>query len=182
MPYKDREKARESKRRWTAKLSKDEKRIIYLRRVKHKSCLVCGVDIVGAEKKRYCIICGQNSKSEKLKGNTFYKLVKSRPKGEKHHNWKGGKTFWKKKIWDSKKYKEWRRACMERDSFTCQWCRQIGGALEVHHIRSFSELLDIYNIKNKEEADSEERLWDLHLGITLCVRCHNTTKNGRPKI
>ncbi len=36
-------------------------------------------------------------------------------------------------------YKEWRQEVFERDNYTCQCCQQLGGALQAHHIRSWSK-------------------------------------------
>jgi 5-methylcytosine-specific restriction endonuclease McrA len=46
-------------------------------------------------------------------------------------------------IRTSTNYLLWRKACMERDNFTCQKTGQYGGKLEVHHINNFSEFPEL---------------------------------------
>lgn len=55
-------------------------------------------------------------------------------------------------------YKAWRTAVFERDSYTCQHCKVVGGELNAHHILGFAEYFD--------------KRFDLDNGLTLCVTCH----------
>lgn len=77
---------------------------------------------------------------------------------EKHPAWKGGVTSLSEAIRASITYKQWRRAVMQRDKFTCQECGQVGGNLSAHHIKKFS-------------TNPELRLF-VPNGITLCRSCH----------
>lgn len=79
--------------------------------------------------------------------------------GEKHWNWKGGKTSEAMKVRNSDEYKEWRKKVFERDNFTCQKCSHRGGGLEAHHIKRF--------------ADDKEKQLLLKNGITYCRDCHS---------
>jgi len=176
------DKKRKYNREWNQRQNPLKKKLEYLKTKVEKDCKICGVKIFGVKKKKYCDSCRFKVQSDFSKGNQHYKLVKNRLYGEKHHNWKGGSSFLKKKIWDSLKYKQWRKECMVRDNYTCQECWVRGKVLEVHHHKiNFSQLLIKFNIKSKEEADNCKELWELDLGITLCNNCHNKTKNGRPK-
>lgn len=74
--------------------------------------------------------------------------------GKDAPNWKGGKTEPRK---DSK-YKEWHKAVLKNDNFTCQLCKNKGGKLHVHHFKKWSKF-------------PKARL-DIHNGITLCKGCH----------
>ena len=87
-------------------------------------------------------------------------------KKEKLWNWKGGNSRnCRVKYW-TLEYRLWRKSVFERDNYTCQICRKVGGYLEAHHIKSRYKYPKLaFNIDN---------------GITLCKECHNLTKNGRP--
>ena len=94
------------------------------------------------------------------------------PRGEKHWNWKGGKTkIYKHNDTEQFRYKNWRSQVFKRDNWICQTCgrRSEAGSpvyLEAHHIKSWTYYPELrYNIDN---------------GITLCRECHNLTKKGRP--
>lgn len=63
--------------------------------------------------------------------------------GELSSHWKGGITPINKKIRNSVDYQLWRKACLERDNFTCQITGQHGGDLVVHHINNFAEFPEL---------------------------------------
>lgn len=99
--------------------------------------------------------------------------------GDKQWNWKGGITPLVIKIRNSIQYKEWRSKIFERDNWTCQTCDKRGG-LEAHHsLKTFSQIMEEKNIKTFEQALSCRELWDLNNGVTLCIDCHQLTKQGR---
>ena len=82
--------------------------------------------------------------------------------GEKHWNWKGGKTPENLKIRRSLEYKLWRTAVFERDNFTCVWCgSNKSGTLEADYIKPF--------------CDYPELRFAIDNGRTLCVSCHKKT-------
>lgn len=79
-------------------------------------------------------------------------------RGSKHHNWRGGITPTNRVIRDSLDYKLWRKAVFEKDSYTCNKCKQIGGKLHAHHIKPFAIFPKLrFKINN---------------GITLCEKHH----------
>ena len=67
--------------------------------------------------------------------------LKKRPKrfGAKNPAWKWGVTPINERVRWSMEYKLWRKACMERDDFTCQKTGRKWWKLVVHHINNFSE-------------------------------------------
>src|SRR3990167_9013050 len=80
---------------------------------------------------------------------------------------KNGKRWgWKKewvtpqniKIRRSIEFRLWREAVFARDNWTCQKCKQKGRELNPHHIKNFSNWIDLrFAIDN---------------GVTLCKGCH----------
>lgn len=177
---KRRQQLRKAANKWYQKNKNDPKLIEYKKKQNDLSshykgiCSVCKTEIFGKKNKKLCKKCFSNS----FRGNQYWKERKV-VQGKDHWSWKGGLTFWRKRIWDSSKYKNWRKSCMERDYFTCQWCDKKGGYLEVHHHQiGFADLLRKLNINSKQEADVCDELWKLELGITLCRKCHDKTKNN----
>ncbi len=101
-------------------------------------------------------------------------------KGENHHFWRGGISGITDLIRHSYKYRQWRSDCFTRDNHTCQKCGARSGNgkrvyLNVDHIKLFALILKENNIKNVEEADGCEELWNINNGKTLCVICHRKT-------
>lgn len=95
--------------------------------------------------------------------------------GSNNNLWKGGLMDLRDKIRSSPEYKTWRLSVFNRDNFTCVNCNQIGGYLEAHHIKQFSEIIKKYNIKTLEEALNCKELLNINNGVTLCKPCHKKT-------
>jgi 5-methylcytosine-specific restriction endonuclease McrA len=96
------------------------------------------------------------------KGKIFSKEYRNKlseaERGERNHNWKGGITSWRTKVWHSIEYRLWRESVFIRDSYTCQRCYEKNKRHNAHHINNFSEFPEIRtSIEN---------------GITLCEKCH----------
>ena len=79
----------------------------------------------------------------------------------KTNNSDQGKTPANDKVRKSQAYKSWRTLVFERDNYTCQGCKIVGGYLHADHIKPFA----LY---------PEERL-NVDNGRTLCVPCHKKT-------
>ena len=82
-------------------------------------------------------------------------------KNENHWNWKGGISSEKIKLRQTSEYKLWRKKCFQRDNYSCQDCGLSECYLNVHHIIPFSLLVD-----------TNQNLFNLENGITLCKLCH----------
>lgn len=76
--------------------------------------------------------------------------------------WRGGITKETQRGRGGKRYKEWQRAVFTRDGNKCVWC---GGSerLEADHIKRWST--------------NPELRYELSNGRTLCMKCHNKTRN-----
>lgn len=122
---------------------------------------------------------GKKASIETRKKQSIAKLNKPAPwkSGKNCPFWKGGITTENAKIRTGIKYKLWRSKIFERDNYTCKCCGKIGGNLNAHHIKSFSQILEDNNIKTLEEALSCEELWNINNGTTLCKECHKKTEN-----
>lgn len=78
--------------------------------------------------------------------------------------WRGGITRATQIGRGSKRYKIWQRKVFTRDGFRCVWCGE-DKRLEADHIKRWSKFPKLrYSIKN---------------GRTLCMKCHNKTRNKR---
>ena len=81
------------------------------------------------------------------------------------------------RIKNLSEYNEWRQMIFERDNYQCQYCRQVGGYLNVHHIKAISEIIRDRGINTLDKAINCSKLWDMDNGTTLCVECHKSTDN-----
>ena len=111
----------------------------------------------------YCISCRNllsicGIKGKLLSQETINKMKDGSRSKENNSNWKGGISDENKLIRNSKQYELWRIAVFERDNYTCKSCGRIGGNLNAHHIKSFSEYQELRLIVNN--------------GMTLCEKCH----------
>lgn len=85
-------------------------------------------------------------------------------RGENNRFWRGGISGEKDALRHRFEYKHWRSNVYERDKYACQCCGCVGGKLNAHHIYQFS--------------DYENLRYDEDNGITLCVKCHDSTEDG----
>jgi len=115
----------------------------------------------------------------KILSEEHKKNISKSNKGSKNGNWKGGITELFFKIHNSFKYRQWRSDVFTRDNFTCQNCGQIGGKLNVHHIKPYSKIIQFYEITTIEQALECEEIWNINNGITLCGECHKVIHRKR---
>jgi hypothetical protein len=101
------------------------------------------------------------SEESKKKGADKFRGMLS---GNKHPNWKGGKTA-EDKL-ERGKFKWYiQKKVIERDNYTCQICNTRGVALQVDHIQSWSEYTELrFSMDNCR---------------TLCQKCHYKITFGR---
>ena len=168
---------------------------VYIRTQKHRDILSQAQKRIGNKppspwRNKYNTGRKPSKETKDKMSKTHLKIDKPRvrkPKGNKAHNWKGGITPLRNKIWESVPYREWRQSILQRNNFTCQECGKRGGNLEVHHIKTFksllSEALEFSPLLSPYDAVLiYTPFWELDNGITLCVPCHNKTKrNNRYK-
>ena len=128
------------------------------------------------------------SESLKGKGNKYNlgkhlsierrKKMSEIERGENNHNWKGGISKFKDLIRTNYLYRQWRSDVYTRDKYTCQICGDDrGGNLHAHHIKSYSSIIQKYEITTLEEALNCEELFNINNGITLCKKCHKRIHN-----
>jgi len=86
-------------------------------------------------------------------------------KGDKHWNWKGGKSQPINLIRSSLDYHLLRLSIFKRDNFTCQMCGVRGGQLIMHHIIPVSTNIEL-------------TLLDTNT-ITVCKSCHAKLHRGK---
>ena len=84
-----------------------------------------------------------------------------------------------KKIRSSEEYLKWRVGVYNRDNNTCQFCgHNKKENIVAHHIYRLKDIVDDYNITNLEEAYNCDILWNINIGISLCVECHKKVHYG----
>ena len=116
------------------------------------------------------------SEGRKLSEWHIQRIIES-IKGEKNINWKGGITPLIMRIRNNFKYRQWRSDVFTRDDFTCQKCNHRGSYLEAHHSEiTFSDIMELNDIKTFEQAMACEEFWNINNGITLCRKCHDLVK------
>ena len=121
---------------------------------------------------RHLAIVGDKNPAKRLE---VRKKISESKKGIKNYNWKGGVIKLQNVIRDLFEYREWRTAVFMRDNYQCQTCWRVGGQLRADHIKAFSVIININNVKNLKDAINCIELWNLDNGRTLCQSCHEKT-------
>lgn len=83
---------------------------------------------------------------------------------DEQHAWKGGITRETQRGRGNKAYKTWQKAVFTRDNFTCVWCGATDN-IEADHILRWST--------------HKELRYEVGNGRTLCMTCHNKTRNKK---
>lgn len=98
-------------------------------------------------------------------------------RGEAHYLWNGGSSRLNTSIRQMSENRRWMDAVKERDG-RCVRCGA-SDRLESHHRVPLAELIEVLNIKSRDDARRHaDVLWDLANGETLCRPCHDA-EHGR---
>lgn len=97
---------------------------------------------------------------ERAKQSATARGKKKANTGDRNGNWNGGTTSERMKAYNSREYKDWRKAVFERDNYTCRAldCPKTTTRIQADHIKPFA----IY----------PELRFDVTNGQTLCEPCH----------
>lgn len=134
----------------------------------------------------YCYECGKDFTLPNFKKDTrkkhfcsqeCYWSNMSRRRGPETSAWKGGLLAENLSVRGSRKYQEWKQTVFMRDDFTCKNCGALGGEINAHHIKPFSEFISEIKVilpllSIQEAAQIYTPMWDLNNGVTLCRDCH----------
>lgn len=115
-------------------------------------CLDCSKQFKHrARKTKRCMDCSKKA----IK--TWLKVPHLKSRGMNHFNWKGGICS-ENKLQRIKFRRTIQKQVLERDNYTCQICFESGGDLQVDHIKSWREHINLR--------------FDINNCRTLCSRCH----------
>ena len=122
--------------------------------------------------------------SKSLKGIPNPRKSKHYPElsGSNNPSWKGGITSLTEQIRKCFEYRQWASDIYTKDNFTCQNCGKRGGKLHAHHIKSFSSILQFYEIITLKEALDCAELWNINNGMTFCNECHRNFHKSKIKL
>lgn len=146
-----------------------------------KRCEKCKVKPSGKLEIKTCGKCGgKSSQPFRIDGPIYFHRRCREWSGERNTNYKGGRKDLKNLIRDNPRTKEIRVKVFLKDGFSCRMCGQVGGSLQLDHIKKFSEIFEEFirmnSTKTKEElhAISNEHyaFWDLNNFQTLCKPCN----------
>ena len=127
---------------------------------KHKDfiCKLCGKSFFPKDRVKRVYCSKQCLKETRPK-------TRVNPRGELAYHWKGGVTAINK-IQREKFRREIQKQVFKRDNYTCQICGEKGKDLQVDHIQSWKDYIELrFCIDNCR---------------TLCVKCHYKITFGKP--
>ncbi len=135
---------------------------------------------------KYCVAKFRVMRSRKDSANfcntsCYGKWMSEHQVGDKHHQWKGDKSFAaikrRMRLWVA--WRDWRESIFKRDDYTCQECKERGVYLEPHHLITVNSILhavkDLYGEVNEALVKRHKLLFSVNNGITLCRPCHVKT-------
>ena len=133
---------------------KGESHYSYKARIK-KVCPICKREFEVLPSRNKKIYCSRECVGLSLRGR---KCPDRGMKRENNPAWKGGITETGQLFRTRPEYLQWRMSVLERDNYTCQACKVIGGKLIAHHIENF--------------AQNKSKRIDIKNGVVLCKECH----------
>ncbi len=128
----------------------------------------------------YITVKGADVRNGHTKSCGCFKGDKARAmhSGSNNWNWKGGVTDIYTIIRTCQKYRDWRKACFERDNYTCT-VTKAKRKLEVHHKTTVKSIIEKYNLRNLQDVNSCDELWDLDNGVTYSKEYHKEVHRKR---
>lgn len=110
--------------------------------------------------------------------------ARQRQYAEGNPNWKGGRLPLASRIRGCEKNRRLVASALRRDKYTCQLCGQVGGDLEVDHIKPFAEILEefltryqvlsipVFQYELSLIALKHKPFWEKSNLRTLCRHCN----------
>ncbi len=134
-------------------------------------CKQCGKEkeVISSKRKTQfcCRKCHNQWKSENFRGKNG-------------SNWKNGITPLQNLIRTSKKHKKFVQKTLKKANYICQVSKEVGGDLNIHHIKGFAKILKENNITTREEALECKELWDEKNVVVLSEKWHSGIKTDNP--
>ncbi len=142
----------------------------------------------GGEAKFNCKVCDKHCQRKKYgkKINKYCSIrcsAKDRgtyQRGKNHPMWKnlGGEKRSTNPIRRKAKYREWQKAVLVRDKYTCRDCGE-KRKLETHHIKPLIKMVEAYKSKYGKINPDDDYFYRIKNGKTLCQICHRKTFNEK---
>ena len=136
----------------------------------------------------YCLQCGKERKViPSLKDiaqfcdiNCRIMWMSKRMLGKNNPAWRGGITSLYNEIRNSSEYLDFIQIILKKSNYTCKMSQEVGGILNVHHIKSFAKILEENNITTREEALECKELWNEKNVVVLSEKWHSGIKTDNP--
>jgi len=101
------------------------------------------------------------------KTGEFQRNKSAKLQGISPEEWTGFITPENERLYKSPEWKELQKQCFKKDNYICQLCKIRGGHLQMHHI--------------KPKAKYPELQLCINNVVTLCKKCHDSTKGNEEK-
>lgn len=136
----------------------------------------CAASCVFSYLKKYNISSRTIGESLSIRGSMLgEKNTMFGRRGKAAPAWQGGISTLQKTIRRSYKFVKWHRDVYKKNGKVCCMCGDSGGPFQIDHIKPFSVLIVENNLKDIEDANSCELLFDINNGRVMCIPCHKKT-------